>query len=524
MAEFSELIKNFNKCRDYVRDFFVYGFKSRQDFTSDRKSARTYDDERRRITSWLSEYVVEDMTEQPSSNNFQDTTQRNTTDCGITSEKSKNIAEKNRVKNISLQIDSNLLDTNPLFSVWKTKSFTDNDILLHFYILDILSGYASSSDSQKSRTEDSKPISSGSIHPAYSANELADIISEEYSFPADTQLVRRKCNEYVKEGLLETEKDGRTLLYKAGLTWNELTDLASSKPAGITNNALINSLKSKEMERSFINAISLFQLDNPFGYIGNTISEKLQSDNTIFRIKHSFPTFTLEEEIAYDLLCAKNDRSYIKMDIMSSKSGQISHPIYGVPLKIFVSTRTGRRYVCIYHMIHERSQTKDDKPLNQKFHFRCIRLDQIKAVTIITPEDVSGKKRTALKSTIDAFEMQMNALEKNLTLVWGVSFEGMRTKVKLTLDIDEQYEKFILNRLEREGKNGTVTRISDNTFLYEKTVFDANEMFPWLRTFIGRIMDIHFITLNQYGDEIRENFSLRKQFLEDINTMTDIYS
>jgi len=70
MAEFQELIKNINKCRDYVRDFFVYGFKSRQDFTSDRKSARTYDDERRRIASWLSDYVVEDMTEQNHDSSF----------------------------------------------------------------------------------------------------------------------------------------------------------------------------------------------------------------------------------------------------------------------------------------------------------------------------------------------------------------------------------------------------------------------------------------------------------------------
>ena len=51
MSEFHELIKNIDKCRDYVRDFFVYGFKSRSDFPG--KSARTYDDERRRIVSWL---------------------------------------------------------------------------------------------------------------------------------------------------------------------------------------------------------------------------------------------------------------------------------------------------------------------------------------------------------------------------------------------------------------------------------------------------------------------------------------
>ena len=52
---YSELIKNFNKIRDYMRDFYVYGFKSRDDYT--KKSARSYDDEKRRIESWLGEYM-----------------------------------------------------------------------------------------------------------------------------------------------------------------------------------------------------------------------------------------------------------------------------------------------------------------------------------------------------------------------------------------------------------------------------------------------------------------------------------
>ena len=102
MSEFQELIKSFPKTRDYVRDFFVYGFKSRTEFKH--KSPRTYDNERRRLESWLSPYVRKDFAANGS--------------------------------NISLSIDSNLLDTNPLFQVWKTKSFTDNDIVLHFLILD----------------------------------------------------------------------------------------------------------------------------------------------------------------------------------------------------------------------------------------------------------------------------------------------------------------------------------------------------------------------------------------------------
>ena len=34
MAEFQELIKNFDRIRDYMRQFYIYGFKVRNDFDS----------------------------------------------------------------------------------------------------------------------------------------------------------------------------------------------------------------------------------------------------------------------------------------------------------------------------------------------------------------------------------------------------------------------------------------------------------------------------------------------------------
>ena len=52
---YSELVKNFNRIRDYMREFYIYGFKSREEYR--RKSARSYDDERRRIESWLGDYM-----------------------------------------------------------------------------------------------------------------------------------------------------------------------------------------------------------------------------------------------------------------------------------------------------------------------------------------------------------------------------------------------------------------------------------------------------------------------------------
>ena len=52
---YSELIKNFDRIRDYMRQFYVYGFKSRAEY--DKKSARSYDNERRRVESWLGDFM-----------------------------------------------------------------------------------------------------------------------------------------------------------------------------------------------------------------------------------------------------------------------------------------------------------------------------------------------------------------------------------------------------------------------------------------------------------------------------------
>ena len=101
---YSELIKNFNRVRDYMREFYVYGFKSRDEFH--KKSARSYDDERRRLESWLGEHMQ--------------------------------FRQTGEGKNVFLSIDSRLSNHNPLYKGWKTKSFTDGDITLHFILFDIL--------------------------------------------------------------------------------------------------------------------------------------------------------------------------------------------------------------------------------------------------------------------------------------------------------------------------------------------------------------------------------------------------
>ena len=104
MADFQELIKNFDRIRDYMRQFYLYAFKVRGDFQD--KSARTYDNERRRIEGWLSGYVRSSYTP--------------------------------KVKQIYIHVDSKTISQNPLYAAWKSKSLTDNDVMLHFFLLDLL--------------------------------------------------------------------------------------------------------------------------------------------------------------------------------------------------------------------------------------------------------------------------------------------------------------------------------------------------------------------------------------------------
>ncbi len=386
MSEFKELIKSFPKTREYVRDFFVYGFKTREEFKG--KSPRTYDNERRRIESWLSGFVKRDYTE--------------------------------KGKNISLAIDSNLLDTNPLYQVWKTKSFTDNDIMLHFFLLDMLSDTG-----------------------GMTIEEITDGILNDYEVFFDVQMVRRKCNSYVKEGLLRKEKHGKDLLY-------------------LKNPDFKDTLAQFPMLES---ALQFYQLSAPLGIVGNTVLDTISSKNETFRVKHSFFVHTLEDEILLELLNAMRQQFSVELMIRGTKSSNES-TMLGVPLQIFTSTRTGRRFLCLY--------------LAKSKRFTCVRMDSI--------------KKLQLAEHVPDYITLREMLMKNHDHLWGVSFQnGGRTHletVKLTLHIKEGTEDYILKRLTREGKGGTINHIAPDTYTYEKEVFDSNEMLPWLRTFTGRILDI----------------------------------
>ena len=380
MAEFSELIKKFDKIRDYMRDFYVYGFKSRSDFT--KKSARTYDNEKRRIESYMGGYMKWDYS--------------------------------SGKKTSFISVDSAHIPLNPLYAAWKSKSFTSNDIMLHFYILDILK------------------------NTKMTADRLTDTVCERSGIILDTQTVRNKCREYVKHGILVQEKQGKAFAYTVN-------------PQKFT------------VSPELTDAVRFFQGAAPFGEIGSYILDNENEKNDIFAFKHHYIAHTLEDGVLFELLCAIRQNRTVIFENRSERSAKTGI-VRALPLKIFVSTATGRRFVCVYFFRTGR--------------FASFRLDYIKSV-------ISGEEA-------DSPLQLKEKLNNNLNKVWGVGFGGKnRTEtVCMKLFIDEKREQYIIDRVKREGQGGRLTKLEQNVFLFVKEVFDSSDMSPWIKTFTGRIIGL----------------------------------
>lgn len=198
---YSELVKNFEKVRTYMREFYVYGFKSRNEYNI--KSARSYDDERRRIESWLGDYM-----------RFTQTAEG---------------------KNVFLSVDSRVTKYNPFYKAWKAKSFTDRDITLHFILFDILY----SPDVKKTLSE--------------LVEEMDQYLCEfQEPMTFDESTVRKKLKEYTEEGIVQIERAGRKVLYSR-MPDTDLSDLediidyfSEAAPCGVIGSFLQDKLKPHE--------------------------------------------------------------------------------------------------------------------------------------------------------------------------------------------------------------------------------------------------------------------------------------
>ncbi len=206
MSSYSELIKNFEKVRTYMREFYVYGFKSREEYN--KKSARSYDDERRRMESWLGEHM--------------------------------RFVRTPEGKNVFISIDSRVSVHNPFYKALKAKSFTDGDITLHFILFDILHAPAV-------------------VLSLPEILEKIDAYLDGFDSPMvfDESTVRKKLQEYISQGIIAGEKVGRKMLYHrtADAQLPDLTDVlnfySEVAPCGVIGSFLLDKIEEKNDRFSF---------------------------------------------------------------------------------------------------------------------------------------------------------------------------------------------------------------------------------------------------------------------------------
>lgn len=404
---YSELIKSFDRIRDYMRQFYVYGFKSRTEY--DQKSARSYDNERRRIESWLGDFM-----------RFRQTADG---------------------KNVFISVDSRSIPGNPLYNAFKAKSFTSGDVIFHFYILDLLKD-----------------------EEAYTVQEILDLIFDKYlchfesDWQPDISTIRKKLKEYVSLGILKAEKRGRELYYSRA-----------------ADNIVLD---------AWADTVAFFSEADPLGVVGSTLLDKLNGSPDYFRFKHHYILHALDSQILLQILTAIGDHMTINLTNASQRSGkQTVHPV--CPLKIFISTQGGRQYLLCYHHRFKK--------------LMFFRLDHIQKV-----------EATVVEKKYDKY---MSFCEKFRTHLWGIS-SGVGFRVdhlEMTIYFEED-EPYIPRRLEREKRNGRVEMIDQNTCKYIVDTYDASEMLPWIRTFIGRIEKL------ECSDE-----TVVKQFYQDLEQVYGMY-
>ena len=410
MSSYSELIKNFEKIRAYMRDFYVYGFKSRDGYQT--KSARSYDDERRRIESWLGDHM--------------------------------GFVRTPEGKSVFISIDSRTIRHNPLYKAWKAKSFTDGDITLHFILFDILC----------------EPSVKRTVSELIAEMDEKYLSEFESPMTFDESTVRKKLKEYCGAGLIVAQKEGKRVYYRR---------------AGSTDVSALNDV------------LHYFSEVAPCGVIGSFILDKEDADTEAFTFKHHYVTGAIDSGVLTALFTAMREKRAVTVTNMSRRA-DLPRKNRIVPLRVLISVQNGRQHLLAY--------------LPDCNSFYAYRVDYLSDIRLEEPTP----RFDELRAELDRMQGRM----------WGVvnrsKWGSERPQhVEFTVRIEDG-EEYIIRRLEREKRCGTVEKLDAHTYRFSADVYDSAEMKPWIRTFICRIVRMNF-----------SNRTVENDFKKDLEEMYRIY-
>ena len=424
---YNELIKDFEKIRKYIREFYIYGFKSRSEYSI--KSSRSYDDEKRRMESWLGRHMT--------------------------------FTRTSKGKIAAISIDSRAFRQNPLYRALKTASFTPRDITLHFILFDLLY-----TDSEK-----------------LCRNEILDKINDCYlkdfknPMEFDDKTLFNKLKEYISYGFINADRTSKPFSYTRTGSVNlssaidAVNFFSEAAPCGIIGSFIKDLLNYELFIKKLISKKSVY-VDNDVckTFNDNSCLKISDSANTtlksIFLFKHHYITQALDSDILASLFTAMHEKSFVSFSYHSG-SGNPNNIDNIVPIRIYISAQSGRQHLLAY-----RKQTKRS--------YYSFRIDYMSKVKI-----------TGRCEQFEQIRIRYNRLKPYIWGVNFKRCIKYLEHVEFTVVINPD-ENHILHRLEREKRCGNISKIDDTHYKFSADIFDTNEIIPWIRTFICRITQINF--------------------------------
>ena len=278
---------------------------------------------------------------------------------------------------------------------------------------------------------------------------------------ADESTIRKTINKLVGMGLVETKKsDKKALLYRI-------------------------SRAEFDMAR-YSDAIDFFSEADELGVIGSFIADRMPMECDKYIYRHRYLQHALDSELLFYLFEAIREKRSIEIVYFKDKDTEKKVEI--VPLKLFVSAQMGRRFIAGWSF--------------KEKNYVMLRLDRVNTIEI-------GKEFVGFCEILNGF----NERRKHM---WGVATGSKNTRltsVEIVFSFDESMN-YLADRIKREKRCGEVFETGINELTFRAEVYDAREMLPWVRTYIGNIVRIK-TSNNELERMLLENLKAMQGFYED---------
>ncbi|NLG03820.1 MAG: WYL domain-containing protein [Clostridia bacterium] len=298
LAKSAFLIRDYDNIREILRDVYIFGCYSRDDFIGKGISGRKYDNEQRRISAYLPE---------------------------------KFIQKRRMGKKVLLYCTYKADDSanNYLAETYRNKSFTLLDVMSYFFILQILSD----------ETARSLPEILDEL-PAY---------NDEAVFTKDN--LRVKLEDLVDEGFISVVKEGKNTKYV--VTEDIWKDFADEELKDIY--FYMDFMKNTSpIEMPFYYLQRKLKL-----YLYSERGIDLDGAETL-QLKHNHLFDSLDNDVLLQLMIAISNKLSVNVTVKNKDGESVESEI--IPVQIIHDSIYGRQYIlCIYRNNNESSIIRIDK-------------------------------------------------------------------------------------------------------------------------------------------------------------------